>query len=150
MFKIIPYGRGHILGDFDNEASGLLASLVSDAELCDPAERPFVQLSHQEIPEDDVEEVLGYAGITKANSPVGLPCDFEPERVGQYLLFPLAQLEDHLRQTQGELIAEYERHGSLEEFLDSRDMPARDYLVAGLLDCINWCRKHRAALIIRW
>jgi hypothetical protein len=150
MFKIIPYGRGDILSDVNNEAAGLLASLVSDAELCDPAERPFVQLSHSEIPEDDLETVLGYGGITKANAPVGLPCDFEPERVGQYLLFPLAQLEGHLRQTHGELISEYERHGSLDELLESRDLPARDYLVAGLLDCINWCFKHRAALIIRW
>lgn len=150
MFKIIPCGRGQILGDLNCEASSLLASLVSDAELCHPAERPFVQLSHQEIPEDDVGAVLGYAGITKANSPIGLPCDFEPERVGHYLLFPLAQLEDHLRQTQGELISEYQRHGSLAEFLESRDMSARDYLVVGLLDCINWCRRHRAALIIRW
>lgn len=150
MFRIIPYGREHLLGEFSGETASLLASLVSDTGLSDPAQRPFVQLSHQDIPEDDVEAVLGYAGITKAHAPVGLPCDFEPESVGQYFLFPLAKLEDHLRQTQGELIAEYERQGSLDEFLESRDMPARDYLVAGLLDCINWCRKYRAALIICW
>lgn len=150
MVKIIPYGRERLLGEFGRETASLLASLVSDSGLCDPAQRPVVQLSHQDISADDVESILGYAGITKANAPVGLPCDFEPERVGQYLLFPLSQLEDHLRRTQGALIAEYERHGSLDGFLEARDMPARDYLVAGLWDCINWCRKYRAALVFRW
>lgn len=110
-----------------------------------------MQLSHQEIPEDDVEGVLGYAGITAANAPVGLPCDFEPRKVGRdCLLFPLTRLEAHLRNTQSEVIKEYEHHGSFEQFLESRDMPARDYLVAGLLECIKWCCKHRAALTIRW
>jgi hypothetical protein len=119
--------------------------------LGDPGKRPFVQLSHQEIPAEDVEQVLGYADIARANAPVGFPCDFEPRKLGpDYLLFPLPRLEAHLRTTWPELIAEYERHGSLEQFLDSRDMPAREYLIAGLLSCIKWCYEHRAALEIRW
>ena len=140
-----------MLSNSDGQAADLLASVVPDTDLCDPAQRPFVQLSHQEIPEDDVEAVLGYAGITAANAPIGLPGDFEPRKVGRNcLLFPLSGLEAHLRRTDAGVIAEYERHRSIEEFLGSRDMPARDYLVAGLLECIKWCCKHRAALTIRW
>jgi len=151
MFTIIPYGQDHILRNNAGEAVDLLASVVSDTELCHPAQRPFVELSHQEIPGDDVEAVLGYAGITVANTPIGLPCDFEPRKVGRdCLLFPLSGLEAHLRSTDAGVIAEYERHRSIEEFLESRDTSARDYLVAGLLECIKWCRKHRAALTIRW
>jgi hypothetical protein len=151
MFKIIPRGQDMILGDIASEAADVLASVVPDAQLCEPAQRPFIQLSHQEIPEEDVEQVLGYAGITAANAPVGLPCDFEPRRVGgHYLLFPLPRLEAHLRRTQPEAVAEFERHASFEQFLEARDMPARDYLVGGLLESIKWCSKHRAALTIRW
>ena len=151
MITIIPYGQDLILGDRASEAADLLASVVPDVQLCESAHRPSVQLSHQEIPAEDVERILGYAGITTANVPVGLPCDFEPRRLGQdYLLFPLVQLEEHLRRAQPEVIAEYEGHATFEKFLESRDMLARDYLVAGLLECIKWCFKHRAALTIRW
>jgi hypothetical protein len=151
MFTIIPCGQNLILGDSASMAADVLASVVPDAQLCESAQRPFVQLSHQEIPAADIEQVMGYAGITTANSPIGLPCDFEPRQLDRdYLLFPLAQLEAHLRKTQPAVIAEYERHATLEQFLESRDILARDYLVAGLLECIKWCFKHRAALTIRW
>jgi hypothetical protein len=151
MFTIIPYGQNKILGSNASEAAEILAAVVPDEQLCDPGQRPFVQLSHQEIPEEDVERVLGYAGITAANAPVGIPCDFEPRKLGRdYLLFPLPRLEAHLRSIQPNVITEYERYSSLDQFLESRDMEARDYLVAGLLECIKWCCKHRAALTIRW
>jgi hypothetical protein len=114
MFTIIPYGQGQIPID-GGEAADLLASVIPDIELCASAQRPFVQLSHQEIAEDDVEAVLDYADITKANAPIGLPCDFEPRNLARdCLLFPLPQLEAHLRKTQPEVIAEYERHGSFD------------------------------------
>ena len=151
MFTIIPYGQNKIPGGSASEAADLLAAVVPDEQLCEPSQRPFVELSHQEIPGEDVETVLGYAGITTANAPVGLPCDFEPRKLGQdYLLFSLPRLEAHLRKTQPAVIEEYERCTSFEQFLDSRDMDAREYLVAGLLECIKWCRKNRAALTIRW
>lgn len=151
MLKIIPYGQNTILGDSASDAVDLLVSIVPDEQLCEPAQRPFVQLSHQAIPTEDVEQVLGYAGITTANAPVGLPCDFEPRKLGRnYLLFALPRLEAHLRNTQQDIIAEYERHASFEQLLESRDMTAHDYLVAGLLECIKWCSKHRAGLMIQW
>ncbi len=151
MFTIIPYGQGHLPGQISKEAADLLTSVVPDTQLGDPAKRPFVQLSHQDLSEEDLEAVLGYAGITAANAPVGLPCDCEPRKLGpDCLLFSLPRLEEYLRKTQAEVITEYERHGSFAKFLDSRDMPARDYLVAGLLECIKWCCGHRAALTIRW
>jgi hypothetical protein len=151
MFTIIPYGRGAILKSEASGAEDLLTSVVPDEQLCPSAERPFVQLSHQEVPAQDVEQVLGYAGITASNSPIGLPCDFEPRKLGRNcLLFPLRHLEAHVRRAHPGLIAEYERHSSFEKFLDSREMPARDYLVAGLLECIKWCFQNRAPLTIRW
>lgn len=151
MFTIIPYGRGRIPCESDGEAAELLAAVSAESQLCDPADRPSVQLSHAEIPEEDVEAILDYAGITVANAPVGLPCDFEPRKSGRdCLFFPLSGLESHLRRTQPEVIAEYERHSSFEQFLGSRDMLAREYLVAGLIECIKWCYQQRAALTIRW
>ena len=151
MFTIVPYGQNEFLVSSANEVADVWGAIVPDEQLCESSQRPFVQLSHQEISEEDVELVLGYAGITMANAPVGFPCDFEPRKLGRdYLIFPLPRLETHLRKTQPEVIAEYERHNSLEQFLESRDMEARDYLVAGLLECIKWCYKYRAALTIRW
>ena len=150
MFTIIPYGKGQVLSDSDSAAADLLSSVVPDTQLCDPAQRPFVQLSHHEIPENDVEAVLGFAGITTADTPTGLPGDFEPRKVGDCLFFPLSGLEAHLRKTDAGVIAEYERHRTIEEFLESRDVSARDYLVSGCLECIKWCCKHQAALTIRW
>lgn len=151
MFTIIPYGRGQLPCENGSDATDLLASVVWDTQLCNPAERPFVQLSHQDIPEEDVEAVLGYAGITTANSPVGLPGDFEPRKAGRDgLLFPLSGLEAHLRRTNAAVIGEYERCHNIQEFLESRDIPARDYMVASLIECIKWCSQHRAALMIRW
>src|SRR5215472_15420966 len=98
MFTIIPYGRGQALDGLNNEAPELLASVAPDAQLCEPGKRPFVELSYQEIPDADIEQVLGYAGITKANAPIGLPCEFEPRKCGrEYLLFPLARLDSHIR-----------------------------------------------------
>lgn len=151
MFTIIPYERGQLPNEIGIETSALWESLVPDTQLCDLAKRPFLQFSHEEIPEEDVEVVLGYAGITKANAPVGLPCNFEPQWSGRdCLLFPLSELENHLHRTQPALVAEYEGHRSLDQFLESREIPAREYLVVGLLECIKWCFKHRAALTIRW
>jgi hypothetical protein len=151
MFTIIPYGRGQRLDSLNGEAADLLASVGPDEQLCEPGKRPFVELSYQEIPEEDIEQVLGYAGITKANAPIGLPCEFEPRKCGRgYLLFPLAQLDAHIRKMEPGVAAEYERHESIVQFLESRNVLARDYLTAGLLECIKWCSRHRAALTIRW
>lgn len=144
MFTIIPYGRGRLPSDDDRDTADLLASIVPTKEVCDPAQRPFVELSHQEIPKEDVEAVLGYAGMTKANAPVGLPGDFERRLVARdCLLLPLSGLEAHFRRTDAAVIAEYERHSTIEQFLGARDMSGRDYLVAGLLECIKWRCKHR-------
>jgi hypothetical protein len=151
MFTIIPYGRGQSLDSLNSEAADLLAPIAPDAQLCEPGKRPFVELSYEEIPEQDIEQLLGYAGITKANAPVGLPCAFEPRKCGRdYLLFPLAQLEAHIRKVQPDVAAEYESHASIVQFLESRDVLAREYLIAGLLECIKWCYRHRAVLTIRW
>lgn len=151
MLTISPYGNGPQLKHISEEATELLAYVVSETQLCDSAARPFLQLSYQEISTEDIEMVLGYAGITAANAPVGLPADFELFQTdGDCLLFPLSGLEAHLRTSQPELIGEYEIHDSFEQFLESRDIAAREYLITGVIECINWCRKNQAALTIQW
>ena|SRR5882724_1369894 len=57
MFTIIPYGRSVLLRSGKSEPD-LLASVVPDEQLCPSAETPFVQLSFEEIPTEDVEQVL--------------------------------------------------------------------------------------------
>jgi hypothetical protein len=151
VLTIIPYGRGQALDTISIEAADVFASVAPDTELCDPGKRPFVELSYQEIPEEDIEQILGYAGITEANRAIGLPCDFEPRAYGRdYLLYPLRRLDAHVRKVQPAVVAEYESHPSVVQFLESRDILAREYLIAGLLECIKWCQRHRAALTIRW
>ena len=78
MFTIIPYGRGQALDGLNLEAADLLASVAPDAQLCEPGKRPFVELSYQEIPEEHIEQVLGYAGITKANAQLGCLASLSP------------------------------------------------------------------------
>lgn len=78
----------------------------------------FVQLSHHEIEGDDVDAVLGYARITQANKPIGLPLTFEAVSVGEskrdeILLYALDQLENHIQDTDTSTVAAYDAAGSL-------------------------------------
>ena len=154
MFKIIPEGQSTIvqqLGELAAFAAPLVQAIVPDAQLPPPAERPFVQLAHSEIANDEADRIFAYAGIFRANAPIGIPGTFEPQFIGSsFLIFSLDGLEEHLRTVATETIAEYERATSFQAFLDSMDASAADYLIAGLMDCLHWCREHRAALAIRW
>jgi hypothetical protein len=154
MFTIIPNGQTTILkqfGEMSAEATALLSSVVPDSQLPPSADRPSIQLAHSEITDDEVERALGYAGITKANGPVGVPVPTAPSPVGRdFLIFSLQELEMHLRQTARDTVADYERVGGMSAFVESREITAFEYLVAGLIECIRWCIAHRAALSIRW
>jgi hypothetical protein len=154
MFTIIPEGQTTILKQLGNLgmcAAPLLQSIVPDAQLAPAADRPFVQLAHSELANEDADRVFGYAGILKANAPVGIPTLIEPQFLGaSYLIFSLELFEEHLRTVAGETIAELERAGGFEAFLDSEEVTAVEYLVAGLMECTKWCREHQAALTIRW
>jgi hypothetical protein len=86
-----------------------------------------------------------------ANAAIGVPQAIEPRALGKGLLiFSLPGLEAHLRQAAPEIIAEYDRAGGLQTFVDSREASAFEYLVTGLIECILWCVTHNAALCIRW
>lgn len=117
---------------------------------------PFVQLSHHEIEEADVDAVLGYASITQANKPIGLPLTFETVSVGEskrdeILLYALDQLEKHIQAADTSTAAAYDDAGSLDEYLRATpDAAPRQYLVAGVIACIRFCRQHKHALSIRW
>jgi hypothetical protein len=154
MFTIIPKGRTSVLeqiGENGDEVVALLASVVPDSQLPLSPDRPSVQLAHSEIADDEVERALGYGGITKADSPIGLPTAMAPVALGgDHLIFSLRDLEAHLRQTAPDLSAEYDRAGGFRPFVESRELSAFEHLVAGLLECIQWCLSHRAALSIRW
>lgn len=154
MFTIIPNGRTTILaqlGEASSDAVALLSSVVPDSQLPPSAERPFVQLAHSEITDEEVERALGYAGITKANGPVGVPVPTAPHPLGRdFLIFSLQDLDAHLQQTASDTIAECERSGGFQAFVESREITAFEYLAAGLSECIRWCMAHQAALSIRW
>src|SRR5437762_780479 len=111
MFTIILKGQTTILnqiGEAGTEAAALLSSVVPDSQLPPDAERPTVQLAHSDISDDEVERALGYAGISKANGPIGVPVAIAPRAVGpDFLIFSLPELEAHLRQTAPETIADY-------------------------------------------
>ena len=129
----------------------LMDALVSDASLPPAGERLFVQLAHAEIDQQDLESALGYAGIDQANAPVGLPMAMEPLAIGKsLLLFSLDDLEKHLRERFEKVLAEAQRAGGFPAFLESRDVEAVEYLVVGLVECIQWCKDRNAALQIRW
>lgn len=96
MFEISPESMRAIreqLSQFASDIPGLSAALDSDDPEV-PHMRPFVQLSSDEMSGDEVDRLLGYAGIPSSNSPIGLPFSFDPIRVGaelapHVLLFPL-------------------------------------------------------------
>jgi len=153
MLTIIPKGREILqqVGNLDVTLRPLIDSLVPDEQLPPAGERPFVQLAHSEIDQQDLESALGYAGIDQANAPIGLPIAMEPLAIGKsLLLFSLDDLEKHLRDQFDEVLSEAERAGGFPAFLDSRDVEAIEYLVVGLVECIRWCKDRRAALQIRW
>jgi hypothetical protein len=153
MLTIIPKGR-EILQQVDSLSAALrpvVDALVPDESLPPAGERPFVQLAHAEIDQQDLKSALGYANIDEANAPVGLPIAMEPLAIGKsLLLFSIDDLEKHLRERFEVVLSEAQRAGGFPAFLESRDVEAVEYLVVGLVECIHWCKDRNAALQIRW
>lgn len=114
--------------------------------------RPFLQLAADELAGEDVDAILGYAGIPSANAPIGLPVAFKPFSDADVLLFPLEGLDKHLRQVASDIVQAVEQAGSMDAFAKQQgdEMGAREYLVGGLLECIRFCRSRGEALVIRW
>lgn len=123
----------------------------------DPEEVSSIQLAYHEIPAAELDRLLGYAGITSANGPIGLDADFLPRAIGsgvrtQFLLFPLAGLESHLTAEEPRIADALRTLGSMDTFIQQRGdaMTAVEYLAAGVLTCINSCRTMKQALVITW
>lgn len=156
MFEITPTPISECRAQIERSLSGheaLLGLLPASAEASVAGEqRPFVQLAAEELAGEDVDEILGYAGIPASNAPIGLPMRFQPMSSEGVLLFPLEGLEQHLRQVAPDIVQAFNRSGSMDAFAEQRgdSMGGREYLVGGLLECIRFCRSHDEALVIRW
>lgn len=120
-------------------------------------QRPSIQLSAHDISEEEEAEVFDYAGMSMAAAPIGLTIDLQPRMLGddpreRILLFSLDGFYAHLKQTAAEIIALYEQSGSFQEFLRVRgnELTPKEYLCAGLADCVAYCKAENEALTIRW
>jgi len=118
---------------------------------------PSLQLSYDEIPATELDRLLGHAGISSSNAPVGLDADFLPRTVGadprtQFLFFPLVGLEKHLTAEEPHIANLFRAADSMDAFVKQRGnaISAVEYLTAGLLTCIQFCRTSKHALIITW
>lgn len=159
MFEITPVPLREVL-DRLRPFSALVPDLWSKVSglptSSSHTERPFVQLAAHEMPGDEVDRLLGYAGIPASNAPIGLPLTFEPQRLGEALgadlLFPLDGLEAHLRDVAPDVLSAFEKAGSMDALVASRgeSLSGREYLVGGVAECIRYCRQNVEALMIRW
>jgi len=154
MFTIAPSSIHAVRAQLGASASAcehLLGQLPDIEATCTRIPCPIVQLSRDEISLNDVDTLLGYAGIASANAPIGLPLTFAPLNLAPaFLLFPLAGLYAHLAAVAKPTVSDYEQSGTLDSFLESRDRSGAEYLVAGVVDCIRWCLERNQALCIRW
>ena len=151
MFKAIPHGekafRQRVGSEVD--ATGDLLALANDTELPPPEERPFVQLSYNEITGQELDRILG-GDICAATCIVGLPGGTERALPGtDVLLVPLSNLANRLRTAEPQLAMEFDAHGT-DAIMASREVTVAEYLVLGMLHCIAWCDTRRAALMISW
>lgn len=95
MFEITPTPISDCRAQIERSLRGheaLLGQLSAVASMGVPVSDgrpPFVQVAADELAGEDVDEILGYAGIPASNAPIGLPMTFEPFSSEGVLLFPL-------------------------------------------------------------
>jgi hypothetical protein len=148
MFKATPYGEAMVCQQIGSE-TGSLSVLAAETELPPVEERPFVQLSYDEVDGQELDRILG-SDICAANGAVGFPGPLAPAKpTPQILLFELGALARRLRAMDPQLTEEFDSHGT-DAIMGSREATATEYLVLGLLHCIAWCEANRAALMISW
>ncbi len=165
MFEFFPAQlRGieidlRALAELDPNLSTQLSS--NDAEY-DPAseDHPFVQLAYGEIDQEALERILAFAGIFKANRPLGLPYDCSPHTFPgtdgrDWQLYPLTGLADHLRLIQPDTLKMLDAYDSLDDLFESmenegRDVTAEQYLVLALTETIRFCKNRNIGLAAHW
>ena len=160
MFTITTESISEIrprLSPLSSRLDELLAGISSPDGAETKGSRPFVQLSVFEISEEDQAEAFDYAEMSMAAVPIGLPLEIEPVSFGEdprqrITVFPVEGFYSYLVTAAPDIIAAYEKAGSLDAYLDVRgdEITAREYLYAGLANCIQYCEREREALTIRW
>ena|ERR1700730_13424000 len=154
MIDIVPIPLAILkqrLAQYAGELKQIWPALNSQGDTSE--KRPFVQLSYDELPDEEIDRVLGYEGIPRFNAPVGLPLEMKPIRLGanEYLLYPLSGLRNHLRLVARETVSDLEKAGSMDNFVAGRkSISALEYLVGGVWQCIGFCETNWEALSIRW
>ena len=143
--------------ELENVPIDIRRQLTSSDDASTLAYGPFLQLSYDEIDTQEIDRLLGYADISNTNTPIGLDGDFHPRIIGtnaetHVLLFPLQELEEHLTKCEPATIRMLKDLGSMDAFVNERgeEMTAVEYLAAGIVACILFCKKNNQALTISW
>ncbi len=115
---------------------------------------PFVQLAHDELPGEEIDAILAYEGIPQFNGAIGIPFPSRPVQLGkkELLVFPIDGLREHLSLHEPDLVARLQKSGGMSGYIAAQqgEISAREYLIGGLLECINYCVENRQALEIKW
>ena len=153
-FKITAHTIAEARSDLKDNAGVLDGILLQHPVITSHStleERPWVQLAYHEIADHDLEDVLSYAGITEAGSPIGVPCPIEPvHRPPDLLLFSTQHLRSFIEAAFEPLLNERRRFAEFEAFLESRDISPLEYLATSVVECTSWCEARGHAMTIRW
>ena len=130
-----------------------LDALLDDATIS-PSPPPWIQLSYDEISDEDLERLLGYAGITSANQSLGLPVETLSVTLSEkpVVVYSVSGLANHLQSVEPQIVAAYRQAGDMDTFsrIRGEQMTAKEYLIGGILDCISYCMRTRSVLSVRW
>jgi hypothetical protein len=144
------------LRDMERTHPDIWQELASYVNAPEPAPQPLVQISYDEIVGEELDRLLGYAGIPKSNRPIGLVGEFPPFVVGTLgggcLVFPVKGLYRHFSEMAPDLFNRFANCGSMDSVCKRRgeEMTVVEYLIGGVLECIKVCQDFHMALTIRW
>lgn len=161
-FTVRPVALKTVIDEIGEFKAGVPPELLS-AMTClreEALERPsrlFVQVGYEEMAQPDIDRIFGYAGISRANRPIGVPVgEFHPVEVagqgGPILLFPIDGLLRHLVHVAPGIMTRFEESGSMDALaeLSGESMSAEEYLVGGLAELTRFCIAGHHALGVRW
>ena len=113
MFEILPTPIQEcvpLLHDILRSHSNIMEEAASMISTKPKTTRPFVQLNSEEMSGEEVDQILGYAGIPTYDIPIGLPLEFEPIATERGLVF---YTSNHLEGEPGKQGTIYKKHGAL-------------------------------------
>jgi hypothetical protein len=155
MFEILPTPIQEclpLLHDILRNHSNIMEEATSIISTNSKATHPFVQLNHEEMSGEEVDRILGYAGISTYDTPIGLPLEFEPITTERGLVFSLVKLKEYITLVAPDVALDVRTSGSMDQLanLQANALTARQYLVGGVLACIDFCEEHGEALLFHW